>query len=417
MPGMRVVIEARLPDPSGSGGVSQAVISLATALSGLKDCRPGEEYVFLVLESAGPWLDKHVGGPCRLHKVRLTGKNRLARSPAGPALKAALRIFRRFWPPPPPGIATSNGAAEKLGADLIHFPTQEGYLTCLPNIYQPHDLQHLHLPHFLPAVELEWRTLAYPVYCAKADIVLVESSWTKQDVARQYGIADEKIAVCPFPPATTAYREPAPAEIQALKEKLRHPRFIFYPAHTWPHKNHLQLIEALALLKERWNLVVPLVCTGRATPLFPQIEAQIQRHALAGQVQFMGYLSEVEIKILYRLCTAVVVPTKFESVSFPIWEAFEAGKPVACSTVTSLPKQVGEAGLLFDQEDPAAIALAIKSLWESPELRERLGWQGTERLRQFSLNGMALHMRAIYRKLAGTADARDQAILDAPPLI
>lgn len=417
MPDMRVVIEARLPDPSGSGGVSQAVISLATALSGLKDSRPGEEYVFVVLESAGPWLDKHIGGPCRLHKVPMTLKNRLARSPAGPVLKTLLRTVRRFRPPKSPGIATSDGVAEALGADLIHFPTQEGYLTSLPTIYQPHDLQHLHLPHFVPARELDWRNLAYPVYCARAHIVLVESSWTKQDVACQYGIPEDKIAVCPFPPATIGYREPAPAEIQTLQEKLRHSRFIFYPAHTWPHKNHLQLIEALALLKQKWNLAVPLVCSGRATPLFPQIEAQIQRHALTDQVQFMGYLSEVEIKILYRLCVAVVVPTKFESVSFPIWEAFEAGKPVACSTVTSLPQQVGEAGLLFDPDDPSAIALAIKSLWGNPEFQDRLGQLGAARLQQFTLDRMAQHIRALYRSLAGTADATDHDIMATPPLI
>ena len=44
----------------------------------------------------------------------------------------------------------------------------------------------------------------------------------------------------------------------------------------------------------------------------------------------MGYLEESEIKALYRLCRAVAVPTKFESISFPVWEAFQAAKPVAC---------------------------------------------------------------------------------------
>jgi len=413
---MKVMIDARLPDPKGSGGVSQAVISLATALSSLQDCRPDEEFVFVTLASAGDWLDSHVSGPCRLHKVPLSWKNRIARTPLGPAARALLRALRSLRPPPPPGIAVSDGMAERLGADLVHFPTQEGYLTDLPSIYQPHDLQHLHLPQFFPAAELAWRTLAYPVYCARADLVLVESSWTKEDVVRQYAIAPDKIAVCPFPPATTGYREPAADEIADLKRKLPASQFIFYPAHTWPHKNHLKLIEGLALLKAS-GIEVPLVCTGRATPLFAEIQATVERLGLSGQVRFLGYLSETEIKALYRLCTAVVVPTRFESVSFPIWEAFEAGKPVACSTVTSLPMQVGDAGLLFDPEDPAAIAEAIKALWLDPALRDRLGTLGTQRLLQFSLEGMAMHMRAIYRSLAGSLSARDQEILAAAPLI
>jgi glycosyltransferase involved in cell wall biosynthesis len=163
--------------------------------------------------------------------------------------------------------------------------------------------------------------------------------------------------------------------------------------------------------------VVPLVCTGRVTPFGAQIKAAIQKFNLFDQIQFMGYRSETEVKILYRLCTAVVVPTQFESVSFPIWEAFDAGRPVACSTATSLPAQVGDAGLLFDPEDPGAIADAIRSLWETPELRERLGRLGTERLRQFSLDRFALHMRALYRHIAGTTDARDREILAAASLI
>jgi glycosyltransferase involved in cell wall biosynthesis len=310
----------------------------------------------------------------------------------------------------------SDGTAERLGADLIHFPTQEAYLTDLPNIYQPHDLQHVHLPQFFPAAELAWRRLAYPLYCAKASMVLVESTWTKQDVMQQYAIPADHVAVCPFPPATTGYREPSDGDIAAVKEKIRYPQFLFYPAHTWPHKNHLRLIEALALLKES-GMEVPLVCTGRSTPFFADIQSAIEQLGLTTQIQFLGYLSETEIKSLYRICTAVVVPTKFESVSFPIWEAFEAHKPVACSTATSLPMQVGAAGLLFDPDQPAEIAGAIKTLWTDPELRDRLGQAGAMRLRQFSLDGMALHIRALYRQLAGTADARDLAILQAPALI
>jgi glycosyltransferase involved in cell wall biosynthesis len=113
----------------------------------------------------------------------------------------------------------------------------------------------------------------------------------------------------------------------------------------------------------------------------------------------------------------VVVPTKFESVSFPVWEAFAAGKPVACSTATSLPMQVGEAGLLFDPDRPADIAQTIKTLWQDPGLRERLGRAGTARLKQFSLDQTGRHIRSLYRRLAGTADSEDLALLAKPPLI
>ena len=50
-----------------------------------------------------------------------------------------------------------------------------------------------------------------------------------------------------------------------VRQEYRLPdRFLLYPAMTFPHKNHLRLFEALALLRDRHDLTLPLVCTGRA---------------------------------------------------------------------------------------------------------------------------------------------------------
>jgi glycosyltransferase involved in cell wall biosynthesis len=411
---MRVVIEARLPDPAAVGGVSQAIISLATSLSRLTDCRADEEFIFVVKGAAGNWLDNHVSGPCRLHKLPLTWRNRLSLLPIGRPLRFAANAVRSHQNSAP-AILYSDGTAEGLGAQMIHFPTQDAYETGLPNIYQPHDLQHLHLPQFFSSQELLWRDLAYPIYCKKADTILVESSWIKDDVADRFNISPDRIAVCPFPPPTFGYREPA--NFDAIKRKLRYDRFIFYPAQTWPHKNHLKLFEALALLKKERGIKIPLVCTGKSTDFLARIESALSQLELADQVQFLGFLPEAEIKALYRVATALVIPTKFESISFPIWEAFEAGLPVACSNVTSLPRQVGNAGLLFDPDDTVAIADALQNLWENEGLRNQLVNSGTERLRIFSRNSAGMHIRALYRRIAGELTQQDNQILGMEPAI
>lgn len=414
---VKVVIEARLPDPFVAGGVAQAITSLAIGLSGLKDGHSDDQYTFVTLESAGDWLGRHIAGPCRVHAVPRSWKQRLSTSPLGPAAHAVRNLYRRTKPSAPPSLVRSDGLAESLGGDLVHFPTQDAYVTALPSIYQPHDLQHLHLPQFFAADQMAWRKLVYPAFCEQANLVLVESSWTKRDIASQMGIAPDKIAVCAFPPATSGYRAPEEDEIAALAKKLRHQHFIFYPGQTWPHKNHIRLLQALAILRDEFGLVVPLVCSGRTTAFIHDIEREVDRLNLRDQVQFLGFLAEVEIMALYRLCTAVVVPTKFESVSFPVWEAFQAGKAVACSNVTSLPEQVGDAGLLFDPDDAQAIAGAVRALWLQPDLREKLGRLGVERLRSFSLDHTIRHIRALYRRVAGRMTAADEVILAAPPLI
>lgn len=423
---MRVVIEARTPDPAHSGGVAHAIMSLAQGLSALTDGAGDEEYIFLTDEGAGDWLKPYAQGRCRVHQVRgdqvRKWKRRLLMTRTGRALRAVRRWIRAFGPAK---IAEkvalqprmSDGVAESLSADLVHLPFQDAYVTSLPTIYQPHDLQFLHLPQYFEPEQIEWRTFHYRYYCEEARSVLVESSWVKRDVAERLGIPPEKILVCPFPPPTTGYADATPRRVAAARRKLRFQKFIYYPAQTWPHKNHLLLFEALAKLKRDSGLIVPLICSGHLGDFYEHIAERAKTLGLSDQVQFLNYVPNAEVKLLYQLCAAVVVPTKFESVSLPVWEAFEAGRPVACSRVTSLPMQVGDAALLFDPDSAADIADAIRRLWLDDQLCRDLVEKGTKRLRQFSFGRTASHIRAIYRKTLDRATPDDLEILRAPPLI
>ena len=61
-----------------------------------------------------------------------------------------------------------------------------------------------------------------------------------------------------------------------------------------------------------------------------------------------GLTGATPMPYLYKLSTTSVMPTLFESISLPIWEAFYFGVPVVSSNVCALPEQVVNAGLLFD---------------------------------------------------------------------
>ena len=59
-------------------------------------------------------------------------------------------------------------------------------------------------------------------------------------------------------------------------------------------------------------------------------------------------MGQDDLQAIYKLATALVMPSLFESVSIPIYEAFQAGIPVLASNILAIPEQVGDAGLLFD---------------------------------------------------------------------
>jgi glycosyltransferase involved in cell wall biosynthesis len=386
-----------------SGGVEQFILGLASGLSQLDD--GDEEYVFLAWEDAADWLTPHLGPACRIlwdgvgPKPTSTWRRLARRIPlAGRARDEWLPLVG----PLRPTVPSSNGRIEREGVDVMHFTTQSGFLTSVPSMYHPHDLQHLHLPEYFTRRSGVVREVTYRRLCAQADMVAVASSWVKQDLVSSYHLSPDKIRVIPLAPPVQAYPEPSETDLERVRSELGLPEnFLLYPAQTWPHKNHLTLLRALASSRERHGLQISLVCSGQTTPYLRTIEAEAERLSLARQVQFVGFVSPVELQSLYRLCRAVVVPTMFEAGSFPMAEAFSVGAPVACSNVTSLPAQAGDAALLFDPRDAEQIAEAVRRLWTDPKLRRTLVARGHERIRSSTWRETARIFRAHYHRIAG----------------
>lgn len=418
-PPLRVCIDARVKSTGNFGGVEQFVIGLATGLSKLE--KGPEEYIFIGHEGRTDWLEPHISPPCRIHIVPLPLRWKIKQDlGSAPSL---VRRARRWWKqniaPGIIAIPSSDGTIERLKADIMHFTTQHGFLTKVPSIYHPHDLQHLHLPEFFTPRQRLVRERRYRVFCEQAQLVAVSSSWTKADVVAHYQLPEDKVKVVPLAPPTNCYPTPSQADLALVRREFDLPeRFIFYPAQTWPHKNHIGLLKALATLRDQHGLTVPLVSSGKRNDFFPTIQACIQKLSLEGQVRFLGFVSPLQLQCLYRLCRATVIPTKFEAGSFPMWEAATAESPVACSNVTALPEQAGDSALIFDPDDSDGIANAIGRLWKDDALSATLTGRARERVARFTWERTARHFRAYYRSLCGQPlGPKDCKLLEARPTL
>ncbi len=410
----RVAINAQLRPDGFVGGAEQFIHSLLNALGNLRD---GDERYVVV---ACPGFEKHpsfLGGP-RVTTVR--GFVRAERRPRvvevlPPRLFLALRTLRLR------GLRTPQVSAadaptlpdghffDDLGAAVVHFPFQNGFRTSAPSIFHPHDLQHLHFPGFFSAEDRTTRERGYRAACLAARAVVVEARWVKNDLHRNYGIAEEKILVIPIG-APGAAASP-PRNVPSGRHGFPH-RFVLYPAQAWPHKNHLALLEALHLIRERDRIRLNLVCTGRKTWFWPTIARRVRELGLSSTVRFKGYVGHEELARLYGEAVTVVLPSLCEGAGQPLLEAFAWGAPVACSGTTSLVEYAGNAALLFDPEKPVEIADALRRLATEPELRERLRSAGRARLASFSWERSARTYRALYRELAGwPMTAEDHALL------
>lgn len=423
-PALSVVLDARLK--SGlHGGVEQVVIGMAYGLSALEG---PERYSFLCYEGDTDWLRPFIGGQCSIVEVPAppdpsdTWRAKVAHTL--PRLAAIRRAVRHMLPRSvhesafePTPVPASDGTAESLGADVVHFLHQAGFLTSIPSIYHPHDLQHRHLPEFFTLEERANRDLWWSTLCAQARIVCVTSQWGKRDLVAQYGLEPAKIAVVHLAPAIEAYVEPTPERCRSVADKFDLPaRFILYPAQTWLHKNHIRLVRAIGLLRDR-GIDVRLVCTGTMNSGFAAIEDTVRELGLSGCINFLGFVGSEELRALYQLATCLVMPTLFEAAGGfgPIAEAFSVGLPVASSNVTSLPEEVGDAALVFDPHDESAIADALARLWQDESLCAELAARGRARVARYSWDKTARTFRACYRRLAGSPLTEEDSTMLVEP--
>lgn len=394
---MRVLINAQL-SAGHHGGVEQVLIGLASGLAEV--AQPGEEYLFLTEKGTDSWLRPYVRGACSIVQRRAEPHHRirrlLKRVPGVAQMYRALRANSTAAAPVP----GSGGIAERLQADVVHFPYQLAFVTSIPSIYQPWDLQHIHHPEFFTAEQRATRDHWYRTFCSQARVVSVATEFGKHDLVSHLQVTPEKIEVIPMAPVLTAYSEPSDAEVSAMRAKLALPeQFAYYPARTWPHKNHLALIQALALLRSRGS-IRHAVFSGAETPHADVIRAEAKRLGVREQVSFLGFVSPAEVRCLYRLATCLVFPSRFEGFGLPVTEAFLSGLPVASSNASCLPETTAGAALLFDPDDTGAIAGAIERLSTDEALRRDLIARGHEVVANLSWRTTGARFRDLYRRLA-----------------
>lgn len=395
---MRICIDARITT-SSAGGIEQFVIGLAAGLSTLGG--NDEKYLFLCYSDHSEWLEPFLKGPCRIVPTGPSPTTVLWKRLLKSTLPEIKHLYNRIPIPLKNPVASSDGLIERLGANVIHFTTQGGFFTRVPSIYHPHDLQHLHFPHLFPKRIQVTRERVYRQLCRQAQLVCVSSTWTGIDVKTRYDVPDHKLCVIPLPPPIDAYLLPRPDDIIETRRRYRlPPRFVLYPSRPWPHKNHIGLVEALSFLPPPIRSDISVVFTCERNE-FPQtVLRRIKQLGMEDQIRFLGFVSPSHLRCLYQLAHAVVIPSKFESASFPMFEAFRAGIPVASSNVTSLPEQAGDAALLFNPDQPREIAAAIIKLWSDPSLRRELVDRGLKRVSQFRWDKTAKLFRAQYRRLS-----------------
>jgi glycosyltransferase involved in cell wall biosynthesis len=311
------------------------------------------------LVSANPLVAKAGRSAVGRQLARLARLRRLVRASRGAAFEADLR---------------------RRNIDLLWFNHLEPIDVGLPYILNIFDLQH-RLQSFFPEVSAgglwDEREKAWAPAIMRAAVVTVGSEEAKRDLCLFYGMPAERVRVIEFPTpqgaiAAAQQAAEAPSAGQALRDKYGiKGEFLYYPAQFWAHKNHVNLLRALKILRERDGLKLSLALTGSDQGNLSHVRRAVAELDLQSCVHVLGFIPHADVIGLYRHAFALTFVSFFGPENLPPLEAMSLGCPVLLSDIPGVRTLFGEAPILVDPRDEHSIAAGIKRVRDEPEQRNR----------------------------------------------
>lgn len=283
-------------------------------------------------------------------------------------------------------LFSARNVLKKSKVDIVIYPstTADVLLHDIPSIVPIHDLGHRLHPEF-PEIGSPWvirgKRHLYNTAVKYSSLMLADSKAGKDDILQIYKVNNSKVRVLPFVPPTYLLDS---SDID-VKEKfgLKGP-YIFYPAQFWVHKNHIRLLEAIKMLKEK-GIKVKLLLVGARKNNYDHYKNKVDTLGLKDQVRHLEYVKDEYMASLYKSATCLIFPSLLGPTNIPPLEAFLLGCPVvAAKSHPGMEEQIGDAGLLFDPYSVESIAVAIEKVWCNVDLQRELKQKGFNKTKEWN---------------------------------
>lgn len=272
-----------------------------------------------------------------------------------------------------------------------------------PVVGAVHDFASIHVEGKYDPLRMFYIKHVLPMLVRRLTHVITGSEDAKKDIVEFAGVPEDRVTVIPLGVDRQVYspgdKEAARSRIGA-KYGLTAPYVLYISRIEHPGKNHVPLIQAFSRLKETAGLSHQLLLIGSDWTRAEEVHAAAAASSCAKDIVFTGFASGADLPDLYRAADLFVFPSLFEGFGMPILEAMACGIPIACSNTSSLPEVAGDATLLFDPSNSAAMEDAMRRLLTDPDLRGTCVQKGLARSEGFDWATTARRTLAVLERAA-----------------
>jgi glycosyltransferase involved in cell wall biosynthesis len=263
--------------------------------------------------------------------------------------------------------------------DILHCPSFVApWRVGVPTVVTVHDAAGRRFPDDHP---LEWRVYDRRFLGRRlraASRVITGSEFARREVIEAYGLLAASVVAVPYG-LDQRYLTAKPDATDHSDGPM------LFPGAPIGRKNLDAVLRCMAAADTSSRLGrVNLEISGASANDHPRYVHMIESLGLTARVRWLGQVTPDEMMRTTARASLVAYPSLYEGFGFPPLEAMALGTPVVASDRGSLPEVLGDAAILVDPADDAALSRALDAVLTKPDLRARLRHAGIAHARTYT---------------------------------
>jgi glycosyltransferase involved in cell wall biosynthesis len=281
-------------------------------------------------------------------------------------------------------------AARRVPHDVFHAPAYTAPFWGVGRLVLTiHDVSYERRPEWYPYQIDPVRRAFYRASARRADRILTDSLFSRDEIVAAYGIDAARIDVVPLGVS---------AEFSPNRAVTREP-FVLHVGDLHPRRNLEVLVDAVLALRqsERACSKLRLILAGADLGVL----ADLRRRAAADPdaLGFVGRPDDHGLLDLYRRSAVFAYPSRYEGFGLPLLEAMACATPVVAAAAGSLPEIVGDSAPLLSPDEPGSWRGIIRRILTEPAFAVDLSARVLVRSRSFTWDRTARETLDSYRRL------------------
>lgn len=271
--------------------------------------------------------------------------------------------------------------------DVAHFPANVGFAPPgARSVVTLHDaINIMPLWEILRGHEKTPHTMAMMTYLhfastlsvRRADVVVTVSEYSKREIVRRSGLPEDRVIAVKYGPSPIFRRIEDAAMLDEVRIRLGVQRpFLLADA-----------IKNPGVIARAWRRLPETLRASHQVLFFSRVvdpPNAVMEMVAAGNAQVLIRPSRSDLVALFNQAEGFLFPSLYEGLGLPPIEAMKCGAPVIASDRGSIPEVVGDAGVIIDANDDAALANNIMRLLLDRNFHGDLQRRGFARAEEFS---------------------------------